>query len=324
MGEGGIGKRIMRPLAAVLGRFVLTLWIASVLIFVLLRAVPGNPARVALGINATDEAVAELTSALGLDRPLVVQYLEWVFGLVRGDFGMSLAAQAPITAQVIDRGQVSLILVGCALVLALGGAVPAGAWLATRRTRPDAAVLNAATQLGIAVPSFLVGIIAVAVFAVRLGWLPANGWVPPNQSVRGFVAHLIMPVVALALVQGAILTRYVRSAVLEVLDADYIRTARSLGASRRAALWRHGLRNAALPVLTVAGLQLTTLVVGAVVIEAVFVIPGLGTLLLDAVATRDLTTIQSVIMVLVTFTLSVNLLTDVAYRLIDPRLRGTR
>ncbi|PQM75809.1 ABC transporter permease [Corynebacterium sp. J010B-136] len=282
-----------------------------------MRAVPGNPARVALGVNATEESVAELTTAMGLDRPLLAQYGEWLGGLLTGDFGVSLASQQNITAQVIDRAQVSLILVGLALLLALAIAVPLGMWTAQRK----ASISNALTQLGIAVPSFLVGIILVAIFAVQLGWLPANGWSPPKQGMGAFLSHLVMPVIALALVQGAILTRYVRSAILDVLNQDYIRTARALGQSPTQALWRHGLRNAALPVLTVAGVQFTTLIVGAVVIEAVFVIPGLGSMLLDAVSVRDLTTVQSLIMVLVAFTLTINALTDAAYRLIDPRLR---
>ena len=304
-------------LLKVLGRYVLTLAAASVLIFLLMRAVPGNPARVALGVNATEESVAELTTTMGLDRPLLAQYGQWLGGLLTGDFGVSLASQQNITAQVIDRAQVSLILVGVALLLALVIAIPLGMWTAQRK----ASISNALTQLGIAIPSFLVGIILVAIFAVQLGWLPANGWSPPTQGVGAFLSHLVMPVIALALVQGAILTRYVRSAILDVLNQDYIRTARALGQSPTGALWRHGLRNAALPVLTVAGVQFTTLIVGAVVIEEVFVIPGLGSMLLDAVSVRDLTTVQSLVMVLVAFTLTINALTDAAYRLIDPRLR---
>ncbi|HAT1181358.1 TPA: ABC transporter permease [Corynebacterium striatum] len=303
-----------------LAKFVLTLFAASVAIFLLMRAVPGNPARVALGVNATEDAVAELTQTLGLDRPLITQYFEWVGGLLSGNFGTSLSSQQDITPLVLDRAQVSLILVGLAIVLALAGAVPMGMWLA----RTGNTFVSALTQIGIAVPSFLVGIIMVAFFAVRLGWLPANGWIPPDQDFGGFIARLIMPVISLALVQGAMLTRYVRSSVVDVMDQDYIRTARALGLSHAQALRRHGLRNAALPVLTVTGLQLTTLIVGAVVIESVFVIPGLGSMLLDAVSNRDLTTVQTLVMLLVFFTLAINLATDLAYRVIDPRLKEKR
>lgn len=303
-----------------LAKFVLTLFAASVAIFLLMRAVPGNPARVALGVNATDDAVAELTQALGLDRPLITQYFEWVGGLLSGNFGTSLSSQQDITPLVLDRAQVSLILVGLAIFLALAGAVPIGMWLA----RTGNTLVSALTQIGIAIPSFLVGIIMVAFFAVRLGWLPANGWIPPDQDFGGFIARLIMPVISLALVQGAMLTRYVRSSIVDVMDQDYIRTARALGLSHSEALRRHGLRNAALPVLTVTGLQLTTLIVGAVVIESVFVIPGLGSMLLDAVSNRDLTTVQTLVMLLVFFTLAINLTTDLAYRVIDPRLKEKR
>ena len=303
-----------------LAKFVVTLFAASIAIFLLMRAVPGNPARVALGVNATDDAVAELTTALGLDRPLLAQYFDWVGGLLSGNFGTSLASQQDITPLVVDRAQVSLILVGLAILLALAGAVPIGMWLA----RTSNTFVSALTQIGIAIPSFLVGIIMVAFFAVRLGWLPANGWIPPDQDFGGFIARLIMPVISLALVQGAMLTRYVRSSIVDVMDQDYIRTARALGLSHAEALRRHGLRNAALPVLTVTGLQLTTLIVGAVVIESVFVIPGLGSMLLDAVSNRDLTTVQTLVMLLVFFTLAINLATDLAYRVIDPRLKEKR
>lgn len=317
-------KRQHGPVAQigfVLLRFVLMLFAASVVIFLLLRAVPGDPARIALGVTASEEDVAKLAAQLGTDRPLIAQYVDWIGGLLTGDLGMSLASKQDITPLVWDRVQVSLILTVTAMVLSLLIAVPLGVYLARRNGRPDATVVSALTQVGIAVPGFLVGILTVAVFSVWLGWLPANGWVPPNAGFGAFVAHLVLPVISLTLVQAAILTRYVRSAVLEEMEKDYVRTARAVGLSRREALYRHALRNAFLPVLTVTGLQMTTLIVGAVVIEQVFAIPGLGSMLLDAVATRDLTTVQTVMMLLVIFTLAVTLVVDVLYRFIDPRLR---
>lgn len=311
----------VRVFAWVFARFFVLLALASMLIFLLLRAAPGNPARVALGVSASDEDVEELSAALGLDRSLVVQYLDWITGVLRGDFGTSLVSQENITPLVWDRAQVSLILVGLAMALSLAVAVPVGSWLAYRQGKPDTTVISGLVQLGIAVPSFLVAIVLVAVFAVHLGWLPAGGWLPPSYDFGGFLVHLVLPVVSLALVQAAILTRYVRAAVLEVIEQDYMRTARASGYSHLQALGRHGLRNASLPVLTVAGVQLATLVASAVVIEEVFVVPGLSSMLLDAVNARDLPTVQSLVLVLVFFTLAVTLVVDLAYRFIDPRLR---
>lgn len=299
----------MRRAAAAVGRFLALLAAASVLIFLLLRAVPGDPARVALGVTATDEAVAELSRRLGTDRPLTVQYVDWVGGLLTGDFGISMASGRELAPTIAERAGTSLVLTVAAMVVALALAVPLGVLLA-RRPNP---LLAGLTQVGIAVPSFLVGILAVALFSVRLGWLPANGWGTP--------AHAVLPVASLALVQGAILTRYVRAAVTEEMGKDYVRTGRSQGASISEVLYASVLRNAALPVLTVTGLQLSTLIVGAVVVERVFAIPGLGSMLLDAVGNRDLTTVQTVMMLLVAFTLLVNLVVDLLYAVIDPRSR---
>ena len=251
-------------------RFFSMLFAASVIIFLLLRAVPGDPARIALGVTASDEDVAKLANQLGTDKPLVQQYFNWIGGMVTGNFGTSLTSKQDITPLVLDRMQVSLILTVSAMILSMAIAVPLGTYLVRRRGKWDTAIVSALTQVGIAVPSFLVGILTVAVFSVWLGWLPANGWVPPNAGFWDFLAHLVLPVIALSLVQAAILTRYVRSAVNEELDKDYVRTARAVGLSTRQALYRHALRNAFLPVLTVTGLQFTTLIVGAVVIEKVF------------------------------------------------------
>lgn len=300
-----IGKHILR--------FVLLLAAASVVIFTLLRAVPGDPARVALGVSATEEAVAELSARLGLDQPLPVQYFDWVSGLLTGDFGISMASGKDITDTVLERAGVSLTLTLVAMAVSLAVAVPVGVYLARRTHSPDGVLVGALSQVGIIVPSFLVGIALVALFSVRLGWLPANGWGTP--------AHAVLPVASLALVQASILTRYVAASVREEMGTDYVRTGRSLGASIGNVLFTSALRNAALPVITVVGVQLASLVVGAVVIERVFTIPGLGTMLLDAVGNRDLATVQTVMMVIVAFTLVVNLIVDLTYAVVDPRIR---
>lgn len=303
------------------GVFLVSLVAASILVFTIMWVLPGDPAQVALGVNASPEAVAELRSRFGLDRPVVVQYLDWMGGLVTGDLGTSYRSGLEIAPQVIDRFMVTAWLCGAAIVIALLIAVPLGSLAAVRHRRADGAAITAASQVGIAVPSFLAGLLLVAVFSIRFRWFPAGGWVPPAQDPVEFVRHVTLPALALGLVQGAVLTRYVRSAMLDVLREDYMRTARSKGLRPWRALMRHGLRNAAVPVVTVLALQLATLLIGAVVVERVFVIPGLGSLLLDSVRNRDLLLAQGTVMALVLAVLVINYLVDVAYTIIDPRLR---
>lgn len=302
-------------------KYVTTLFAASILIFFALRIVPGNPAEVALGVTATPEAVAQLSSSMGLDRPIVEQYFSWVGNMLRGDFGSSLLSSTDISTEVVDKLMVSLILVGLGMTTALCLAVPLGLWAARRADKADGVIIAALGQIGIAIPSFLAAILLITVFSVRLGWFPANGWVVPSSDFSGFVSRLILPVFSLGIVQAAIMSRYVRSAALEVMNADFMRTARAQGLSMGQALRRHGVRNAALPVLTVTGVQLATLLVGAVVIEKVFVIPGLGSMLLSAVSNRDLPTVQTIVMLLVVIAVVINAIVDLLYVIIDPRIR---
>ncbi len=298
-----------------------SLLVSSVVVFGFMRVLPGDPARVALGVNASDEAVAQLRTQFGLDRPAPVQYLDWILGLVTLDPGIEFISRAPIGPQVGDRMLVTLWLVGAAMVLAVLVALPVGTWMAVRHRHADGVAASALSQVGVAVPAFLAAILLIALFAVRLGWLPSGGWVTPAEDPVQFARRLVMPAVSLALVQGAVLARYVRSSVLDVLREDYLRTARAKGLRPMPALARHGLRNAAVPVVTVMGLQLATLLIGAVVVERVFVIPGLGSLLLDSVADRELLTVQTVVMVLVVAVLVINFVVDALYLVIDPRLR---
>ncbi|TMU99807.1 ABC transporter permease [Streptomyces sp. DASNCL29] len=296
--------------------------VSSVLVFAFMAVLPGDPARVALGTSASDTAVAQLRQEFGLDRPLVAQYLSWVHGLVTFDPGNSYISHAPIGPQLADRLQVTLWLVGAGMVIACLLALPMGTLMAVRHRKPSGLILSALSQVGVAIPAFLAGILLITVFAVGLGWLPANGWTPPVQDPVLFLKQLAMPSLSLGIVQAAVVTRYVRSAVLDVLREDYLRTARAKGLRPTRALLRHGLRNAAVPVVTVLALQLATLLVGSVVIERVFVIPGLGSLLLDSVANRDLIVVQDVVMIIAMAVLLVNFLVDMVYLLIDPRLRG--
>ncbi|MFM6848101.1 MAG: ABC transporter permease [Terrabacter sp.] len=300
---------------------VASLVVSSVLVFVFMALLPGDPARVALGVNASEASVARLRQEFGLDQPLVSQYLSWVGGFLRFDLGNSYVSRVAIAPQIVDRLQVTLWLVVCAMVLALVIAVPFGTVMALRHRKPSGLVLSAMSQVGVAVPAFLAGILLVTVFAVKLQWLPANGWTPPNEDPAQFLRQLVLPVLSLGLVQGAVLTRYVRSAILDVQREDYIRTARAKGLGSLQALRRHGFRNAAIPVVTVLALQLATLLIGAVVVERVFVIPGLGSLLLDQVANRDLIFVQDIVMLLVLAVLLVNFVVDLLYLVIDPRLK---
>ncbi|GAA2431031.1 ABC transporter permease [Actinomadura vinacea] len=310
--------RLVQRVAILLASLV----VSSVIVFAFMAVLPGDPARVALGVSASDTAVAQLREEFGLNRPLVVQYFSWVRGLVTFDPGNSYISHTQIGPQIADRLQVTLWLVGAGMVLACLLAVPMGTLMAMRHRRPSGLVLSALSQAGVAVPAFLAGILLITVFAVGLEWLPANGWTPPAQDPVQFLKQLVLPTLSLGLVQGAVLTRYVRSAVLDVLREDFLRTARAKGLRPGQALRRHGARNAAVPVVTVMGLQLATLLVGAVVIERVFVIPGLGSLLLDSVSNRDLIMVQDVVMIIAMAVLLVNFLVDMIYLMIDPRLRG--
>ncbi|OZM72825.1 ABC transporter permease [Amycolatopsis antarctica] len=297
--------------------------VASVVVFFFMAVLPGDPAQVALGVNATPELVAQTRAEFGIDRPLLTQYLDWIGGVFAGDFGQSYVTREPIGPQLLDRLGVTMWLVGAGMAVAALIALPLGTVAAVWHRRPAGTALSGLSQLGVAVPAFLAGIILVQVFAVRLGWLPSGGWTPPNQDAGAFLSGLVLPALSLGLVQGAVLTRYVRSSVLDVLREDYLRTARSKGLRPYPALIRHGLRNAAVPVVTVLGLQLATLLVGAVVVERVFVLPGLGSMLLDSVASRDLLAVQGIVLVLVVGVLLVNFLVDLLYAVVDPRLRGS-
>lgn len=308
-----LGKRIVT--------FVATMWVASVLIFALLAVVPGDPAQVALGVNATPEALAQTRAEFGTDRPLVQQYLSWISGLLHGDFGTSYITRAAIGPQIAERAQVTMWLVVLSMLLAVLIAIPIGILAAMRRRHLSGTLLVAGSVIGIAVPSFVLAIVLITLFAVKLGVLPSGGWVVPTDGVVPFLKGVCMPVVTLGLVQAALLSRYVRSATLEVLNQDFMRTARAKGLTRGRAFVRHGLRNMLIPVLTVLGLMVAALLVDTIIVERVFVIPGLGDLLLNGATNRDQLLVQGIVMLIVTVILAVNLIVDLLYVCIDPRLR---
>ena len=303
---------------------VISLAVASVVIFALVEVVPGDPAAYMLGINAAPEAVEALREDLGLDRPKVVRYLDWVSGMLTGDFGTSYTYKAPVAGMVADRIWVSLPLALYALAMAIMLGIPAGVVAAARRGRAGDIAVMGATQLGIAVPNFWFAMILVLVFAIRLGWFPAGGFPGWEGGVGPALVALTLPAIALAMPQAAILARVMRSSLIDMLGEDFIRTARAKGLTRAQVLWRHGLRNALIPVQTILGLQFSFLIAGGIIIEQVFYIPGLGRLIFQAISARDLITVESVVMLLVFAVIVVNFAVDLAYGLVDPRVRSRR
>ncbi|EAR52742.1 Putative oligopeptide ABC transport system membrane protein [Oceanicola granulosus HTCC2516] len=311
---------IFRRLAFFLGALVAS----SVAIFLLIRAAGGNVAAIVLGRDASPDAIDALATEYGLDRPLAVQYLDWIGGMLSGDLGRSFRTNESVTDLVTSRLEVSIPLALMGLTLGLLIAIPAGIFAARNAGRPSGAFVGLLSQVGIAVPVFWAGILLSLLFGVHLGWLPTGGWTPwsvdPVQALRS----LVLPVLSLGTILGAVMTRYVRSAVLDVMNQDYVRTARASGMTASQALLQVGLRNAALPIVTVIGLQMAELIGGTVIIEMVFSLPGLARMILANVAAREVIVVQSTVMLIIVFVIFVNFLIDMAYALLDPRTRRGR
>jgi peptide/nickel transport system permease protein len=301
---------------------VATLLFASFVVFTVLEVLPGNAAETMLGASATPEAVAALSRKLGLDQPFLTRYGSWIGGALSGDLGQSYAYNSPILPLILQRLTVSGPLALLSMAIASAVALTAGVYAAERRGRVGDAAVMAASQVGLAVPNFWFGIVLVLIFAVHWRLVPAGGfpgWSDPWKAIGA----LILPALALGLVQAAILTRVTRSALLEALNEDFMRTARAKGLSRRAALWRHALPNAMPPILTILGLQFANLVAGAVVVENVFVLPGLGRLIVQSIANRDVLVVENCVMGLAAFVIALNAVVDLAAAAIDPRLRAS-
>lgn len=299
---------------------ILSLAAASVVIFLVVEVAPGDPASYMLGLNAQPETVAALRTELGLDQPKLYRYLSWVGGMMTGDFGISYTYRTPVAQMVTERLWISLPLALFALTLAILLAFPAGLIAAATRGRaPDFGVM-AFSQIGVAVPNFWFAMLLVLFFAITWRIFPSGGfpgWEDPVQAIRA----LTLPAIALALPQAAILARVLRSSLIDTLGEDYIRTARAKGLTRRQTMWRHGVRNALIPVLTIIGLQFSFLIAGGIIIEQVFYLPGLGRLIFQSISQRDLIVVESAVMLLVFAVILVNFITDLAYALADPRLR---
>ena len=305
--------------------FATTLIVASLVVFAVLELLPGRPAQVMLGDTATPESIAALEARLGLDQPAWSRYARWVGGLLRGKGGLSYAYDTPTFELIAERLQVSLPLALLAMALTVVVALALGVYAASRHNRVGDVGVMALSQLGVAVPSFWLAILLILLFAVQLQWVSAGGF--PGWSgddgggIGAGLKALLLPALSLAAVQAAILARVTRSSVLEAMREDYVRTARAKGLTRRAVLWRHVLRNAMIPVITIMGLQFANLITGAIVVENVFVLPGVGRLVFQAIANRDLVLVRDVVMLLAAVVVLVNFVVDVLYALIDPRLR---
>lgn len=307
-----------------LGFFIVALFVSSVLIFSLIRLAGGNVAAVMLGKAATPEAINELMVSLGLDRPLPVQYFDWVWGMLQGNFGQSFRTGEDVTTLVAERLPVSASLALLGLLIAIIVALPVGTYAATKAGTPIGAFVAMLSQVGVAIPVFWAGVLLALLFGVTLGWLPTSGWVPWSESAIGAFRSLILPAVALGAVMAATLSRYTRTSVLDVMNEDYVRTARAVGMTRVQSLMRVGLRNASLPLITVVGLLIAELIGGAVIIETVFSLPGLSRMILSAVSAREVIVVQSTVMLIVAFVMLINLIIDIAYGLLDPRVRMAR
>ena len=310
-------RHIARRAAAV----VATLVIVSLLVFVVVRVLPGDPALVIIGPEGSPEAAARLREALGLNRPIPVQYADWLTRALRGDLGVSLQYDVPVGRLIVSRLPVTLPLAFMAAVFMAATALPLGLYAARRHRRVGDYLAMVVSQIGIAIPGFWAGLLLILLFSVHLGWVPSGGFAGWSTGLWLGVRSLLLPAVALGLFQAAVLVRATRSSVLDVLREDYVRTARAKGVSERAVIGKHALRNALIPIVTVAGLQLGQLMAGAIILESVFALPGLGRLALGAISARDLPLVQGVTLFVASSIVLINFAVDLLYVVLDPRLR---
>jgi len=313
---GGVSRGVARIAAA-----LMTLLLASVLVFLALNVLPGDPAAVMLGTEARPDTLAALRRQMGLDLPMPLRWWQWLTGLARGELGTSHTYGVPVAELVATRAVVSVPLALLALLVAIGLGIPAGLFAATRHRRTGDLATMAVALVGLSVPAFWIGILLVLLFAIGLRWLPAGGFPGWDAGILPGIAALILPAVALGLPQAAVLARVTRTAIVEIMRLDFVRTARSFGLTRTQALRRHALPNALPPIVTVLGLQFSFLLAGAVIVENVFYLPGLGRLVVQSVGGRDLPTLACLVMLLVTAVVVVNLAVDLLLLRLDPRLR---
>lgn len=312
---------VLRFLTRRIAHSLVVLFGVLVVVFALVQLVPGDPVRIALGTRYTPEAYEALRAASGLDRPIVEQFLTYVGSALTGDLGVSFRNGDPVAEILADRLPATVSLAAFGIVVALLIAVPAGIYSALREGKIGDVIVRVSSQFGVSIPDFWMGILLIALFSTTLGWLPTSGYRPLFEDPGGWLSHLVLPGLTVGLVAAAILTRYVRAAVLEVAAMGYVRTARSKGLSPRVVTMRHTVRNAMVPILTVTGIQLATILGGVIVVEVVFAWPGLGRLVFNSVAARDYPVIQGAVLLIAVLFLLVNLIVDMLYAVVDPRIR---
>jgi peptide/nickel transport system permease protein len=309
-----LGKRILQ--------LIPTLFFVSVLIFSLQQLLPGDPALIMAGEERDPEVIAQIRKQYRLDQPIPVQYVYWMKGVLSGDLGESLRIKVPVRDLVLEKLPVTLQLASMAIVIALLIGISAGIISAVKKDSVWDYGANVFALWGISTPNFWLGIMLIFLFSVQLGWLPASGYVRLSEDWRASLAATIMPAFVLGNAIAAVLMRHTRSAMLQVLESDYVRTARAKGLLERSVIMKHAMRNALTPVITLGALELGTLLSGAVLTEQIFSIPGFGKLIVDAVFNRDYAVVQGVVLVTATTYIALNLLADIAYVLVNPRLRG--
>jgi len=315
-----MGAFLLRRLIGLL----LMLFLASAAVFAVLFVLPGDPAQVVLGVNATPETLANVRERLGLDRPPWVQYAHWLLGLLQGHTGRSIQYDLPVLELIAERMAVTGPLAVMAIFIAVLLSVPVGIYAARHHNRPGDLAVMGLTQLGLAVPEFWLGILLMMLLAVRLGWFASGGFPGWSVDFWGSLKALLLPAAALGVIRAAILTRITRSSMLDVLREDYVRTARAKGLGERAVIYGHGLRNALIPVVTILGLQVGQLLAGAIIMENVFYLPGLGRLVFQAIGQRDLPVVREVVLFMAAMVIFVNFLVDMAYARLDPRIRDPK
>jgi peptide/nickel transport system permease protein len=308
-------KRLITLIATLVG--------TSVVVFLVLEILPGNAAQILMGPDASPEAVAALAQKLGLDRPGAARYWDWVSGMLHGDLGLSYAYSTPVGELVLERLTLTVPLALLAMALTTLLALAAGLYAASRHNKLGDVGVMGLTQVGIAIPNFWFAILLILLFSVQLKWFSAGGFPGWEEGLVPGLKALLLPALSLAVVQAAILARITRSSVLEVLREDFVRTARAKGVSQRATLWGHVLRNALIPVIAVMGLQFAELLAGTIVVESVFYLPGLGRLIFQSIANRDLIVVRNCVMLLAAMVVIVNFVVDVLYAVIDPRVKAS-